>query len=131
MNDQEFRMMGPQAQLDYVETTTGDERNRLLSIIAQQRAERGEVAPPPVEDTSDFKKPKSGLSGGFVIAVGVVVIAVALFMPVSVRGGYLSGEVFNLEKGMTKLMTFFTGSTMVIVGTIMAVGNQIVAAVRD
>jgi len=77
-----------------------------------------------VGNTGANSKPK-GWNGGLLIALGVLVALGSLMFPAGIEGGYLQGDVFNLGRGLTKLMIFLAGGFLVLVGAIFEAANHI------
>lgn len=72
--------------------------------------------------------PDRGFNGTAIMAIGALVVVGSFFFSAGIDGGAYESDIFNLSKGLLKLMIFLTGFLLVVVGAVIDAANRITDA---
>lgn len=124
MTEDEFRLLSKEQKFKYVDEKTGADRDKWIKIMRAQKEENQSNSASKITSKKDINWLVGLLHGKVLIVLGVVIIIFSIFYS-PFTDSY--DPVFNMGKGITKLLLNLSGFGILIVGAIFEAADRISA----
>lgn len=124
MTEDEFRLLSKEQKFKFVDEKTGAEKDIWIKIMRAQKEEDSRSNTKANKSIKDITWLDGLLQGKALIAIGAIIIIFSIFYS-PFTDSY--DPVFNMGKGITKLLLNLSGFGILIVGAIFEAADRISA----